>query len=80
LGWYQVRDATPSTCGHDVPADLGGRTLNLAPWGFDTALPDQHWPRATQIITAITGSTPLRAPIPPVVTTSGKALAAFVVR
>lgn len=55
LGWYQVRDATPSNCGHDVPAQFGGRTLHLAPWGFDAPIPDQRWPRTTQVVAAITG-------------------------
>jgi hypothetical protein len=55
MGWIQRRDQTPSGCGHDVPADLGGRSLFMAPWGFDAPIPDQQWGRAVQIVSEITG-------------------------
>ncbi len=55
LGWYQVREGSGSTCGHDVPPEFGGRSRFLAPWGFDAPLPSDRWPRVRQIVADITG-------------------------
>jgi hypothetical protein len=55
LGWYQVREGSGSTCGHDVPPEFGGRSRFLAPWGFDAPFPTDRWPRIQQIVIDITG-------------------------
>lgn len=54
FGWYRVRDTSFSTCGFDFPHDLGGQTVGIGPWGFDSGIPDADWPRAQQAITEIT--------------------------
>lgn len=51
--WYRVRPATPSTGGHDVPAEYGARVLALAPWGSDVPIPDGGWDRTREIVLAI---------------------------
>lgn len=48
--WFRIRDDTRSGCGSAFPSELGGRTVTLAPWGFEAAIPDEQWPRAAQIV------------------------------
>jgi hypothetical protein len=55
LGWYQVREASTSTCIQDVPPDAGGRNRSLAPWGFDAPVPDSDWRRVGEIVSGIAG-------------------------
>jgi predicted LppA-like lipoprotein len=55
LGWFQKRAESGSTCGHDVPPEFGGRSLSMAPWGFDSPIPDERWPRFRQVTADITG-------------------------
>jgi hypothetical protein len=50
FGWYRVRGGTGSTGGHGVAAEFGARSLALAPWGFDGAIPDPAWPSARRIV------------------------------
>jgi len=51
--WYRVRGPEGSTGGHGVAAEFGGRSLALAPWGFDGAIPDPVWPPARRIVRRI---------------------------
>lgn len=51
--WFRVRDRAESTCGVDFPAELGGRNISLAPWGFEGNIPDGKWTRARQIFADI---------------------------
>jgi hypothetical protein len=44
--WRRLREPTPSSCGHEFPYELGGRSAHLAPWGFDPPVADRDWPRA----------------------------------
>jgi Lipoprotein confined to pathogenic Mycobacterium len=53
LGWRRFRDRTPSTCGHDFPYELGGRSVHLAPWGFDAPVADRDWPRARRAVAEV---------------------------
>jgi Lipoprotein confined to pathogenic Mycobacterium len=53
FGWYRVREESPSSCGYDFPYELGGRTVIMAPWGFDAPVPDADWPRAQEIVAAV---------------------------
>ncbi len=52
-GWRPVRDQTPNGCGHDAPAGADGRSLFMAPWGFDAPVPDADWTRVSDIVTDI---------------------------
>ena len=61
-GWRQLRAATPSTGGHDVPAEFGARTLALAPWGRSAPIPDPDWDRARRIVRRIAGEHGLTRP------------------
>lgn len=48
--WFRIRDDARNGCGTAFPSELGGRTVTLAPWGFEAAIPDDQWPRAAQIV------------------------------
>lgn len=63
-GWYRVRGRTGSTGGHGVAAEFGGRSLALAPWGFDAPVPDPLWPPARQIVQRIVEDHGFTAPEP----------------
>jgi hypothetical protein len=51
--WRQFREQSTSNCGFDFPVP-DGQIVNLATWGFTGAIPDTDWPRAADIVTAIT--------------------------
>lgn len=51
--WYRVRGQARSTGGHGVPAEFGGRSLALAPWGFDGPIADTGWGRAREVVHGI---------------------------
>jgi hypothetical protein len=52
-GWRRLREPTPSSCGQDFPYELGGRSVHLAPWGFDAPIADQDWPRVRAAVAQV---------------------------
>ncbi len=50
--WSVRRDGAEGTCGGEF-SGIGGRNVYMAPWGFDSNIPDDQWPRARQIFADI---------------------------
>jgi hypothetical protein len=55
FGWRQFRPPRPSSCGQEFPYELGGRSLQLATWGFDAPVPDGDWPLARAVVAGVAG-------------------------
>ena len=51
--WRQVIAGEDGGCGAAFPPELGGVVVYLPSWGFDANIPDDQWPRAKEIVTAI---------------------------